>query len=184
MQRKTNLSRHLSWLTIIALPLVISCASESSEPGNANTGSSGNGNGTSSCQCDVSYDDQSETLSCGEGSCFGSDDRWAFCTPAGEVRWGKRTCIQDAWDDTKDAEFECDSSIKCKAGTYCAVKVGPAPRRSECLPLPASCTPPTDAAEYANCLFEDAKKATVCSGSPGLRTHSVYLPRAAEITCD
>lgn len=171
----SNPSRFLASL-LIALPLVVACGGTPDRDGD--------GDGDSSCTCNISYNDQSDTVSCGTGTCFSSDDRWAFCTATGDISWGDRTCVQDAWDDTTNASFTCDGTTTCAAGTYCAVKAGPTPRRSECRPIPGSCTPPSDERGYADCLFEDARNGTVCSGASELVTSSVYLPRAAEITCD
>lgn len=141
---------------------------------------------TSSCACTATYNGYEDTFACGTGSCFadGSSDRWAFCTATGDLRWGNRNCVQDAWDDLGDTAFNCDDVATCPAGTYCVVRVGPVPRRHECRPVPTGCTPPLDERDYCDCLYADAAMGVVCAGTERRVTCDGYQPRTASISCE
>jgi hypothetical protein len=149
------------------------------------TGVPGPDTRASSCSCTATYNGREDTFACGTGSCFqdGSSDRWAFCTATGDLRWGNRNCVQDAWDDLGDTAFDCDGVATCPAGTYCAIRVGPEPRRTECRPLPTGCTPPRTERDYCDCLYADAATGVVCTGTRGTSVCEVYLPRTPSIAC-
>ena len=177
---KTTNPFNLSTVLIVAVGLAACDPALST----TDTGVVGADTRTSSCTCTATYNSAEDTFSCGTGSCFAAGDRWAFCTATGELRWGTRNCVQDAYDDLGDTAFDCDGVATCPPGTYCAIRVGPVPRRTECRAVPTGCTPPLNARDYCACLYADAAMGAVCADTVGTVSCNVYQPRTASIACD
>lgn len=141
--------------------------------------------GGGACTCDVMFNGAMRTLDCGERTCIGDseDDRLVTCTSGGAVL-GERLCIQDQWDALESVAFDCGDNRECPAGTYCVLRYGPEPRRSECRAVPAACTPPRSAGQFCQCLEEDAINAEVCAGE-GVETAGCAYdsPHAIEVGC-
>ena len=141
--------------------------------------------GPGDCTCTATVGDDTRELACGEATCVGpsGDDRWVTCSATGTLI-GDRLCIQDRWDATTSAPFDCDGQQTCPADTYCVVRAGAEPRRTECRPIPTSCTPPASDQEFCDCLEPDAISADVCDGTTGgLAGCNIFDPRRTEVLC-
>ena len=157
--------------------------------GNASSGSTtATGSSTTSggdCTCEVTIGEDTETLACGQSLCVGNfsdEERWATCTESGATL-GEKSCIADQWADPKYVPFDCDGQETCPAGSYCVMRVGPVPRKTECRPLPSGCVHPTDANGLCDCLEKDALTSAICSGATD-RSSCHTDPEAPLLSCD
>ena len=165
--------------------VLLSLASGLSACGDDSNTNGGPGGGGGDCTCSVTINEDSQELTCGQSMCVGysGDDRWVTCKEGGPVI-GNRLCIQDQWDETTSAEFDCDGRQTCAPDTYCVVRAGPEPRQTECRPIPAGCTPPTSDDQWCDCLEPDAISAGVCNGATGgLASCDVTNPRKTSVVC-
>ncbi len=180
-------------LAVTLFTTAIACSDGSGSSGGEGGGASGGtttatGSGATSggdCTCEVTIGDDTKQLVCGQSLCVGSsadEERWATCTESGATL-GNNSCIVDQWADPKFVSFDCDGQETCPAGSYCAMRVGPAPRETECRPLPADCLHPMDADQLCDCLEKDALTSAICSGATGYVSCQTDAA-APDLACD
>ena len=179
-------------LAVTLFTSAVACSDGSGGSGGGGGGASGGttttGSATTSggsCTCNVTIGDDTKKLVCGQSLCVGStadEERWATCTQSGATL-GNNNCVADQWADPKFVSFVCDGQDTCPAGSYCAMRVGPEPRKTECRPLPSDCLHPKDADQLCDCLEKDALTSSICTGATGKLSCRTDV-ESPELACD